>query len=72
MILLAWRVLPAFLRAFHTPDAPHLRNAVKTGVLCLILLDSAVAAGYGGLWYGLAVLCLLPVASSVARMFSVT
>jgi 4-hydroxybenzoate polyprenyltransferase len=72
VLLLAWRVFPSYLRALHVPDASHLRHAVRTGVLSLVLLDAAVAAGYAGLWYGLALLLLLPAASLIARLFSVT
>jgi 4-hydroxybenzoate polyprenyltransferase len=41
-------------------------------VLSLVVLDSSVAAGFGGLTYGLAVLALLLVASPLSRLFPVT
>jgi UbiA prenyltransferase family len=72
LILFMWRVLPAFYRAYMKPDAVHIRNAVKAGVLSLIVLDAAIAAGYAGLLYGAAVLSLMFVASFIARLFAVT
>ncbi|MEM0982243.1 MAG: polyprenyltransferase, partial [Cyanobacteria bacterium P01_H01_bin.58] len=45
---------------------------VKSGVLSLIVLDAAIAAGFAGWPYGLAVLALLPLSIVLARMFAVT
>ena len=72
VLLLGYRVLPAMVRAYRNPVAGNVRAAVKTGVLSLIILDSAIAAGYGGPWFGAAVLALLGFAAGLARIFSVT
>jgi 4-hydroxybenzoate polyprenyltransferase len=70
--LLAWRVLPAFSRAYRRPDPAAIRLAVKAGVLSLVALDAALAAIYAGAVYGLAVLALSVVAYGLSRLFAVT
>ncbi len=69
---LAWRVLPAFWPAYVQPQPDLIRRAVKAGVLSLIVLDAAIAAGYAGIIYGALVLALLFVAAGLARLFAVT
>nr|CAA9290688.1 Aromatic prenyltransferase 1, UbiA family [uncultured Armatimonadetes bacterium] len=68
----AWRVVPPFWRAYREPSPDRLRTAVKAGVLSLIVLDAALAAGYAGPLYGIVVLSLLLVAGALARRFMVT
>ncbi|WP_135466087.1 UbiA-like protein EboC [Crenalkalicoccus roseus] len=70
--LLAWRVLPPFLAAAREPAPARIGAAVKAGVLSLIVLDAALAAGFAGPLYGIAVLALLPVSLVLARAFAVT
>jgi 4-hydroxybenzoate polyprenyltransferase len=70
--LLAWRVLPAFARAYRRPDPATIRAAVKAGVLSLVVLDATLAAIYAGAAYGLAVLALALVAYGLSRLFAVT
>jgi 4-hydroxybenzoate polyprenyltransferase len=72
LMLFLWRVLPAFWRAYLKPDPDRIRSAVKAGVLSLIVLDAAIAAGYAGLLYGAVVLSLMFVAGFMARLFAVT
>jgi hypothetical protein len=72
VLILGYRVLPAMRRAYRDPGAMNLRAVVKTGVLSLIILDSAIATGYAGPWYGAAILALLGVAMVLARVFAVT
>jgi 4-hydroxybenzoate polyprenyltransferase len=70
--LLAWRVLPAFSRAYRRPDPRAIRQAVKAGILSLVVLDAALAAIYAGAGYGLAVLALAVLAYGLSRLFAVT
>ncbi len=72
LLVLAGRVLPVFWQAYHAPQPDNLRAAVKAGVLSLIVLDAALAAGYAGLLYGLAVFALTFAAAYLARLFAVT
>lgn len=71
-VLLAIRVLPNFIKAARQPVAENIRNAVKIGVLSLIVLDATVASGFAGLYYGLLVLILLPISMKLAQLFAVT
>ncbi|WP_338044499.1 UbiA-like protein EboC [Nostoc edaphicum] len=71
-ILLAIRVLPKFVKAAREPIAENIRNAVRIGVLSLIVLDATVASGFAGLYYGLLVLILLPISMKLAQLFAVT
>ncbi|MEH1945770.1 MAG: UbiA-like protein EboC [Nostoc sp.] len=71
-IFLAIRILPNFIKAAREPIAENIRNAVKIGVLSLIVLDATVASGFAGLYYGLFVLILLPISMKLAKLFAVT
>ncbi|MBD2508181.1 UbiA-like protein EboC [Nostoc muscorum FACHB-395] len=71
-IFLAIRILPNFIKAAREPIAENIRNAVKIGVLSLIVLDATVASGFAGLYYGLLVLSLLPISMKLAKVFAVT
>ena len=72
VLLLAWRVLPPFFGACQDPSPGAIRRAVIAGVLSLITLDSALAAGYAGILYGACTLALSLVAGAIARLFAVT
>jgi 4-hydroxybenzoate polyprenyltransferase len=69
---LAWRVLPAFWRAARNPLPVPIRQAVRTGVLALVLVDAAIAASYAGIMNSLAVLATGLLAWWLARLFAVT
>ena len=70
--LLGYRVLPPFWRVHNDPRPLVIRQAVKTGVLSLVLVDAAISAAYAGPLYGAVVLATALVAGSLARLFSVT
>lgn len=72
LVLLAWRVLPPFVAAARNPRPAAIGGAVRAGVLSLILLDAALAAGCAGPVHGFAVLALWPVSMWLARLFAVT
>lgn len=63
---------PSYWTLRREPSDRAVRRAVRTGVLALIALDAALAAGHAGWVYGLAVLALWPVAVWLARRFSVS
>lgn len=71
-ILFAALVLPEFVRAALNPTADQIRGAVRAGILCLIILDAAIAAGFTDWLYGLCVLALLPLSKGLAQLFAVT
>jgi len=72
VILLTVKIFPPFVEATKNPNPAAIQIAVRTGVISLIILDSALATGFGGLIYGLLVLSLLPLSASLGRLFSVT
>jgi 4-hydroxybenzoate polyprenyltransferase len=65
-------VIPAFVKASREPSAALIRCAVRSGVISLIALNSALAAGFSDWLYGLAVLSLLPLSRFLAKQFAVT
>lgn len=71
-LVLAWRVLPAFLGAYQDPTPGPIRHAIRTGVLSLVLLDAVIGASYGGALYSVVILATGLVAARLARLFAVT
>ncbi len=71
-LLFALFIIPPLLRAIRQPEGPRIGAAVKAGVLGLIAMDAALAAGFAGIGYGLAILLLLPVSLILGRIFAVT
>jgi 4-hydroxybenzoate polyprenyltransferase len=72
VLMLGWRVLPAFWRVTQTPDPATARLAVRTGVISLVLLDAVIAGAHAGIIYAMAVLLTGLVAARLARRFAVT
>lgn len=72
IILFAVMVLPPFVRAALEPSAETVRGAVRMGVLSLVVMNAALAAGFAGWAVGLIVLALLPLSLGLARLFAVT
>ena len=71
-ILFGGLTLPAFVTAARTPTPECVRTAVRAGILSLIVLDAALAGGFSGIIYGLAVLGLFPLSRGLAQLFAVT
>ena len=71
-VLLVVRIVPAFTRAIRTLNPKFMGLAVRAGVLSLIVLDSGLAALFGGPWYGVAVLALYAPATLLSKLFAVT
>ncbi|MFK7847947.1 MAG: UbiA-like protein EboC [Rhodothermales bacterium] len=72
ILLFAWAVIPSFLRAAQYPEALNIRRAVKAGIMGLIPLNAALAAGFAGWPLGIIVLLFLPISIGLARFFAVT
>ena len=70
--LLLYRITGPFGRAFRSLSAADIRSAVRAGILSLIVLNASIAAVFGGIWYGTAVLLLYVPATVLAKMFAVT
>lgn len=65
-------VIPSFIHAAKKPAPELIKKAVKRGVLSLIILNSAIAAGFAGFMFGLIILMLLPLSLFLAKAFAVT
>lgn len=72
LLLFTAMIFPPLLRALRSLVAMDIRMAVKAGVMAVILMDAALAAGFADWRYGLLVLALLPVSRLLAKQFAVT
>ena len=72
MLLFLALTLPPWLAALRSGKAYHIKKAVKSGILSLILLDAALAAGFTNVGYGLLILLLLPLSLLLSKTFAVT
>jgi 4-hydroxybenzoate polyprenyltransferase len=74
VFLFLWGVMifRPLLQAMQTKTPDAVKKAVKAGVLGVVLMDGAWAAGYGPWWLPLMVLLLLPLSRVLAQRFSVT
>lgn len=70
--LLGVRLLPPYLKVWRRPAADRIRQAVRTGVLSLVLVDAVLGAVYAGPIYGAAILVTALTAGWLARRFAVT
>lgn len=71
-LLVTRRVFPAFIQATQTPTPQVIRDAVRVGVLSLILLNATLTAGFAGLFSGVCVLGLSFLSRALAQQFAVT
>ncbi|STX29726.1 prenyltransferase [Legionella beliardensis] len=65
--------LYSLIKVIFNPAPLLIRKAVKTGILCLIILDAGIASGYAGSWYGiLLLLIMLTISTILAKKFPMT
>lgn len=67
----AW-LLPAAVKAWQQPSPIHIRHAVRTGVLGVVLYDACITSIYWHPLASVAVACLLPLCIWLGKKFSVT
>ena len=72
LIIFAGSVFPPFLNAARDPNASTIKKAVKRGVLSLVLLNSVIAAGFGGFLLGLIVFGVFLFSILLSKVFAVT
>jgi hypothetical protein len=70
--LFTFLIYGPLIRAYKIPAPQNIRNAVKAGVISLIVMDAALATCFAGWLYGFCILLLLPVSLLLARIFAVT
>lgn len=72
LVLFAGMIYMPLRQARLTGEPKDIGKAVQFGVLGLILMDAALAAGFFGWDYALLLVCLLPVSIRMAKVFAVT
>jgi len=72
LVLFGWMIYSPLRRAQYTRLPADIGKAVKAGVLALILMDAAIAAGFAGWDYALLMVLLLPLSIGLAKVFAVT
>lgn len=70
--LFAAVVLPPLWKAQRSLAAKDIKSAVISGVLSLVILDAALAAGFSNWTYGLCVLCLLAFSIGLGKLFAIS
>jgi 4-hydroxybenzoate polyprenyltransferase len=72
LFLFAYFIFPPLIKAVNEPIPAHIRQAVKSGVISLILMDATLTAIFSNIWFALIVLSLLPLSRKLAKQFAVT
>lgn len=65
-------IVTPLIRAYRSNTPKNIKKAVIAGVLSLIVLDASMAVGFSEWWYGVLILCLLPLSMLLSKLFSVT
>ncbi len=72
LLLFSFLIYNPLLQAQKNPSPTQIKKVVRAGIISLIILDSALSAGFAGWGYGLLVLALLPISARLAKLFAVT
>jgi 4-hydroxybenzoate polyprenyltransferase len=72
LLFFSWMIFKPLLTAIRDPVGRHIGQAVKAGVIALIIMNASWAAAFGEVWPALAILVLLPLSLGLARLFAVT
>lgn len=72
LMIFAYQVFLPLGKAIRNPSAIFVQQAVKAGVISIIILDAALTASFTNFLYGALVMGLLPISILLARNFSVT
>jgi 4-hydroxybenzoate polyprenyltransferase len=72
LCLFVFMVFKPLTKAYNNPDPSNIKASVRGGILALIPMDAAIAAGFAGWVFGVLILLLLPVSMLFAKRFAVT
>ena len=72
LALFTFLILKPLLRAYKINSPENIKNAVKAGVLSLVVMDACIVVGFSTWWLGLLTLLLLPLSLFLAKSFAVT
>ncbi|WP_413160918.1 UbiA-like protein EboC [Capilliphycus salinus ALCB114379] len=70
--VLSWRIFPPFIQAANDPQPDKIRNAVKAGILSLVVVNATLSACFLGGIFAILVLALLPLSMGLSRLFAMT
>lgn len=68
----SWMIFKPLLIAIREPIGKNIGNAVKAGVISLILMDASWSATFSSLIFALMIACLLPLSMWLSKTFAVT
>ncbi|GGW33045.1 UbiA-like protein EboC [Arenibacter certesii] len=71
-LLFSILIFRPLLKAFKENSPRNIKMAVKAGVISIIVLDAALAAGFSYWWVGVFTLLLLPLSILLSKLFAVT
>ncbi|RAJ10758.1 4-hydroxybenzoate polyprenyltransferase [Chitinophaga skermanii] len=60
------------LKAMKAPTGPNIGASVKGGIIAMIVMDAAWAAGFANTPYAISVIILLPISMYIGKLFAVT
>lgn len=72
LVLFAFLVFRPLIQAYRLNSPANIKKAVISGVLSLVVLDAAIAAGHAFWWYAACMLLLLPLSLLLSKLFAVT
>ena len=72
LVLFGLMVFRPLIIAYRDNTPNHIKNAVKSGVLSIVLLDASLAVAHSNLLLGIIILLLLPLSIFLAKQFAVT
>lgn len=72
LLSFGFMIFKPLFKAIKKPIGPLIGNAVKFGVLALILMNAAWAAAFGAVYWALIIILLLPLSVLLAKIFAVT
>ncbi len=72
MVPFAFMIFKPLFKAIEEPVGRNIGNAVKAGVISLILMDAAWAAAFGSIYAAVFIACLLPLSMWLSKRFAVT
>ena len=72
LVLFGLMVFRPLIIAYRNNTPNHIKNAVKSGVLSIVLLDASLAVAHSNLLLGIIILLLLPLSIFLAKQFAVT
>jgi 4-hydroxybenzoate polyprenyltransferase len=72
LLAFAWGIFSPLLKAIKQPIGKNIGNAVKAGVIGLILMNASWAAAFNAVYFAIVITLLLPVSIALAKIFAVT